>query len=283
MTALTAPSRALPPLLAAETSASLVNAVHLADCLELCERVYRAGVRVDMILADLPYGTTACAWDTVIPFEPMWAAFKRIIKPRGAIVLTASQPFTSVLICSNLADYKYSWVWVKNKITGFANAKLQPLRRFEDVCVFNSGLYYPQGIKRVNIVRKNGVSAGGSSLRGTLKGEAGKGSLRTFGSVYQQSFTDYPDNVLPIDCEPITQHGTQKPVDLFRYLIRTYTLPNQLVFDPCVGSGTTAVAAREEGRRYIVGDSSPEYVGVTNRRLDAPYTPSFMPALEAVG
>lgn len=247
-----------------------LDTVHCLDCFDLLAQCDDQSV--DAIICDLPYGTTACAWDSVIPFEPLWAAFKRVIKPRGAIVLTASQPFTSALVMSNAVGFKYSYAWVKNKVTGFANAKKQPLRRFEDVLVFNTNTYYPQGITKAGVVRKNGKSVGGTSLRGSIESTSGKGSLRTQGASYMQEFTDYPDNVLVVDCETSTQHGTQKPVALFAYLIRTYTRPGELVLDPTCGSGTTAIAARNEGRRFICGDSDPGYVQIARDRLAQPYT-----------
>lgn len=257
-----------------------LDQVYQMDALELLKVLPPESVNA--FILDLPYGTTACSWDEIIPFEPMWAGVKRVLKPRGVFVTTASQPFTSKLVMSNVSGFKYSWVWVKNKITGFANAPKQPLRRFEDVLVFGGGAYYPQGLQRVNITRRNGVSAGGSSLRGELTGNAGKGKLRTEGSVYVQEWTNYPDNVLFFDCETFTEHGTQKPVALFRYLIRTYTQPGDLVVDFCCGSGTTALAAREEGRRFIVGDTSPEYVAIARERLAQPHTLSFMNILDSV-
>lgn len=256
--------------LPAETSANLIGQVHLADCLDLCERVYRAGVRVDMILADLPYGTTACAWDTIIPFEPMWKAFKKIIKPRGAIVLTASQPFTSALVMSNPKMFRYAWVWDKVHKGNIFLASFQPLKIHEDVLVFSieSHDYYPQMVK------------------GQMRTKGG-GYSKLWQSAMVSSVNDdyYPVSIVKYSNADHTDkvHPTQKPVDLFRYLIRTYTQPNELVFDPTCGSGTTADAAREEGRRFIVGDSSSEYVQVTRNRLAAPYTPSFMPALDAAG
>jgi hypothetical protein len=177
----------MPPLLTATVSAPpmvgawTVNSVQVCDAISLLAGLPTGSV--DAVITDLPYQQTACSWDTIIPFEPMWTGVKRVLKPRGVFVTTASQPFTSKLIMSNLGDYKYSWIWVKNKITGFANAPKQPLRRFEDVLVFGGGAYYPQGLKRVNIPRRNGVSAGGGSLRGSLTGNTGKGSLRTAGAV----------------------------------------------------------------------------------------------------
>jgi site-specific DNA-methyltransferase (adenine-specific) len=250
------------------------NTIHEADLFDLCAQLDAGSV--DMILADLPYGTTACSWDTVIPFDPMWAAFRRIIKPRGAIVLTASQPFTSALVMSWPQGFRYSWVWVKNRGTNFANASLQPIRIIEDVLVFGGAAYYPQGIVRVNRVMRNSRSSGGGVVRGTSAPRAG-GSLRTAGAAYVQEFSNFPDNVLRFPLEGTGVHPTQKPVALFEYLIRTYTQPGELVFDPTAGSGTTAVAARQTGREYIVGDSSPEYVAVMRERLGKPYT---LPMLE---
>jgi site-specific DNA-methyltransferase (adenine-specific) len=239
------------------------------DIFDLCAALPRASV--DMILCDLPYGTTACSWDTVIPFEPMWAAFKRIIKPRGAIVLTASQPFTSALVMSNPGMFRCEWIWCKGQGTNPYTAAMHPLKAHESVLIFSSAEveYFPQMAK--------GKPYSGFS-----------DSSKTIGAVYGKSISThaantgsrYPTTLLHYSRE-LGDHPTQKPVGLFRYLIRTYTLPGELVFDPTCGSGTTAVAAREEGRHYIVGDSSAEYVGVTNKRLAAPYTPSFMPQLEA--
>lgn len=264
-------------LLPNETSASLVNAVHHADIFDLCERVYRAGLRVDMILCDLPYGTTACAWDTVIPFAPMWAAFKRIIKPRGAIVLTASEPFSFVLGVSNLPMFRYSWVWRKNRGSNPTNAHIQPMKEHESVLIFGGDIYNPQMKPR---------SEGGRSRAAYAVNPSNTGKRQVMGGFIDSKIQvldpneRLPGSVLDFNTE-VGLHPTQKPVDLFRYLIRTYTRPCELVFDPCCGSGTTAIAAREEGRRFIVGDSSAEYVSVTQRRLDAPYTPSFLPALDA--
>lgn len=241
--------------------------VYQMDIFDLCAAIPRASV--DMILCDLPYATTQNEWDALIPFAPMWTAFKRLIVPGAAIVLTASQPFTSTLVCSNLAMFRYEWIWRKSQATGFLDANRKPMKQHESVLVFCDGRapYYPQ------------MSAG-EPYRAIRNGKTTNyGKFDRVGTV-NESGDRYPKTVIDFDVEN-GDHPTQKPVDLFRYLIRTYTRPGELVFDPCCGSGTTAIAAREEGRRFIVGDSSAEYVGVTNRRLDAPYTPSFMPGLEA--
>jgi site-specific DNA-methyltransferase (adenine-specific) len=250
---------------------ALVNIIHHTDLLTLCAAI--APQSVDMILCDLPYGTTACAWDTVIPFEPMWAAFKRVIKPRGAIVLTASQPFTSALVMSNPTRFKYSWVWDKGNPTGHLNASVMPLRRHEDICVFgDAGLnYYPQmsAYEKPRIVNAGPhQSEGGDGHSVYGKRDRGMPRLAT---------ERYPVSLIyaPIGDRSLIVHPTQKPVALFDYLIRTYTQPGELVFDPTCGSGTTAVAARQIGRHFICGDTSAEYVEVARKRLAQPYTPNM--------
>lgn len=245
-----------------------LNQIYHSDLFELCGRLESQSV--DMILCDLPYGTTACAWDTVIPFEPMWAAFKRVIKPRGAIVLTASQPFTSALVMSNPKMFRHEWIWEKEQGTNPFNASNAPMKAHEQVEVFAfSGVYYfPQ-------------MSTGKPYKGFSS------SIATIGEVYssaqsvhrQNDGTRYPLSTLRFAGE-YGLHPTQKPVALFRYLIRTYTQPGELVLDPCVGSGTTALAAREEGRQFICGDLSAEYVDVARKRLAEPYTLSMFNALE---
>jgi site-specific DNA-methyltransferase (adenine-specific) len=246
------------------------NTIHEADLFDLCGRM--ADRSVDMILADLPYGTTACSWDTVIPFAPMWAAFKRIIKPRGAIVLTASQPFTSALVMSNPRMFREEIIWDKIAVTGYFDANRRHMKRHESVLVFADGLttYNPQmGSGEPYQVKQRGAQY------------EGYGKALLMGSV--SSGERFPTSIVPVSAaNPVLQpiHPTQKPVALFEYLIRTYTQPGELVFDPTAGSGTTAVAARQTGRDYIVGDSSPEYVAVMRDRLAKPYT---LPMLELEG
>jgi site-specific DNA-methyltransferase (adenine-specific) len=233
----------------------------LCDCLE--------DDSVDMILCDLPYGITACEWDNVIPFEPMWECFKRVIKARGAVVLTASGKFTYKLVMSNFEWFKYEWVWVKNAPVGFLDAKKQPMKYTEYILIF--GLtrpnYYP-------IMRKGK----GFNVRVKNSGTASYGSYKDMDK-YNDGSTYYPKNLIHVNNQNYkgTHHPTQKPVALFEYLIRTYTQPGAVVFDPCVGSGTTALAARNTGRNFICGDSSAEYVQVARERLAKPYT---MPMFE---
>ena len=238
------------------------------DCLERMEEIESGSV--DMVLADPPYGTTACKWDSVIPLEPMWEQLKRVIKPNGAIVMTASQPFTTTLISSNMKMFKYCWVWEKNRVTGFANAKKQPLRCVEDVVVFYQSPpeYNPQGLKRIDKTVKNGASVGGDSLRGDVSASSGKGSLRTAGKEYKQEFTGYPRQVLQIKSESKTAHPTQKPVALMEYLIKTYTNEGETVLDFTMGSGTTGVACKNLGRDFIGIEMDDKYFDIAKKRIE---------------
>jgi site-specific DNA-methyltransferase (adenine-specific) len=189
----------------------------------------------------------------------MWERFKRVIKPRGAIVLTASQPFTSALVMSNVAMFRYEWVWDKALPGNFLLAQSQPMKIHENTLVFGieTPNYYPEMRKGIRRTKGGGISNLWSmSLTSTIND-----------SYYPRSIIEFPNT----DRINIS-HPTQKPVALFRYLIRTYTQPDDVVLDPCVGSGTTALAAREEQRHWICGDSSAEYVEVARKRMDAPYT-----------
>lgn len=260
----------MTPLLTGRAHSTLLNTIHHCDLFTLCDWLYEAGIKVDMILCDLPYGTTACSWDGVIAFEPMWTRFKRVIKPCGAIVLTASQPFTSRLVCSNLDMFKYSWMWLKSKASDFINANYRPMKKHEDVIVFSSAdaapgarllmSYFPQAVEYSQKIRNR---------RGTLG--IGRDRDSQLG-LYTSQGMNYPNSVLEIASEGNTVHPTQKPVALFEYLIRTYTRPGELVLDPTCGSGTTALAARNTQRQFVCGDSSAKYVQVARDRLAAPYT-----------
>jgi len=240
---------------------ALINQVHHLDIMELCQAVGENSI--DMILCDLPYGVTACEWDVRIPMEPMWAAFKRIIKPRGAIVLTATNPFAAELIMSNRDWFKYEWVIEKLVPTNFLDSKHRPLGAFELALIFGETRpnYYPQ------MERGQGYAVKTKTFSSNYGAQAPVISINT-GNDY------YPRNIIKIDNKNGggKYHPTQKPVALFEYLIRTYTQPGEVVFDPCVGSGTTAIAARNCGRQFIVGDMLDEYVQVARARLAKPYT-----------
>lgn len=233
----------------------------LGDCLERMAEI--ADGSVDMILADLPYGTTACKWDQLIPFAPMWAHFKRVCKPNAAIVLTAAQPFTSALIMSNVKMFKYCWVWDKHIPRGFATAKFRPMMKHEDVAVFCDGKtpYFPELVERAKPVTVKNYAK---------KGNNSSNSIGDFNT--GQSFTythKTPDSII-VGCWEANAgkvHPTQKPVALMAYLIRTYTQPGETVLDCCFGSGTTGVACKQEGRNFIGIERDPAYFAIAERRI----------------
>ena len=238
------------------------------DCLELMKTIPDGSV--DLILTDPPYGTTSCKWDSLIPLEPMWEQLKRIIKPRGVIAMNASQPFTTTLIASNMDMFKYCWTWKKNRPTGFANAKKQPLRNVEEIVVFYKKLpnYNPQGIVRINKTCKNSISCGGDTVRGDVVESYGKGSLRTKGKEYVQEFTNYPTQILSIKSDEKSKlHPTQKPVDLLEYLIKTYTKEGDTVLDFTMGSGSTGVACVNTNRNFIGIELDENYFNIAEKRI----------------
>jgi len=255
-----------------------IGTLMLGDCLELMPQIPSGSV--DMILCDLPYGTTACKWDTVIPFEPLWEQYKRVIKKNGAIVLFGSQPFTSKLIMSNADMFTYCWYWLKSRPTGFANAKKQPLRCVEEIVVFyrKPPTYNPQGLVRIDKVCRNSTSCGGDTVRENVAASSGKGSMRTAGKEYVQEFTNYPRQVLDIPHDTDSrEHPTQKPVALCEYLIRTYTNEGETVLDNCMGSGTTGVACHNTGRNFIGIEQDPKYFQIAHQRIyDTAGIPDFL-------
>jgi len=225
------------------------------ECLEYMQEIKTGSV--DMVMADLPYGTTACKWDAVIPFAPLWDQYRRVCKKNAAIVLTASQPFTSALVMSQIELFKYSWTWAKTNCTGFANAKKQPLRQIEDVLIFYTGqpTYNPQGVTKLSSGRVR------TKETGDVMGRTG------FKDGYVQEVTNYPKNLLQIPSER-GYHPTQKPVALMEYLIRTYTNEGETVLDNTMGSGTTGVACINTGRNFIGIERDPEYFKIAQSRCD---------------
>lgn len=240
----------------------LVNQVHCMDAMELMRLI--PAQSVDAIITDLPYGTTVCSWDEIIPFAPMWAGVKRVLKPRGVFVTTASQPFTSKLVMSNLEMFRYEWIWDRSIVSGFLDANRKPLKVHENIVVFcdRRAPYNPQmGVGKAYQQTRERVPA-------SVYGKHTKPETINLGWRYPTTILDFP-------MTQQREHPTQKPLDLYEYLIRTYTLSGELVLDFCCGSGTTAVAARNLNRRYIVGDSSVEYCKVAEKRLSQPYTPNM--------
>jgi DNA modification methylase len=232
------------------------------DCLEEMKNIPDGSV--DMVLADPPYGTTACKWDSVIPMEPMWQQLKRVIKPNGAIVMTASQPFTTTLISSNIKMFKYCWVWEKNKATGHLNAKKRPLVAHEDVVVFYSSppTYNAQGLikKETPTVSKGNRGTKGIGSSGNVYGIASKDAIQTHAG--------YPRTVVRFNVEMRAQfHPTQKPVTLMEYLVKTYTNEGETVLDFTMGSGTTGVACVNTGRGFIGIELDENYFEIAKSRI----------------
>lgn len=232
------------------------------DCLEVMKTL--PAHCVDAIITDLPYGTTSCAWDNVIPFEPMWEQARRVMKPQACFITTASQPFTSRLVVSNLDWFKYELVWRKNTTTGFPNARYIPLKNHENVVVFSPApvrskagnttmTYNPQGLVPINKTRKAGKKA--SAINTNLKD-----------GYYTAEWTNFPRSVLEFQSER-GYHPTQKPVTLYEWLVRTYTNPGDTVLDLCMGSGTTGLACLATGRRFIGIEQDSEYFEVSKRRI----------------
>lgn len=230
----------------------------LGDCLEKMKDI--PDKSVDMILCDLPYGTTACKWDVVIPFEPLWIQYKRIIKDRGAIVLNASQPFTSALVSSNFKMFKYEWIWDKKKPSGFQLAKVRPMINHENILVFckKSSFYYPIKIPRDKIKKNRFQSKSESS---PLAHHDGK----------ERIYIDYfPKSIIEISNanQRDRLHPTQKPVALLEYLIKTYTLEGEIVLDNCMGSGSTGVACVNTNRKFIGIELDKTYYDIACNRIN---------------
>lgn len=215
---------------------------------------------IDLILCDLPYAMTGMKWDIIIPFDKLWIEYKRIIKDGRAIVLTASQPFTSALVMSNPTWFKHEWIWEKNNASNFANAKKAPLKKHESILVFSDPKhkphYYPQDLIKVNWLCSNKRNGGNNYKLGTRNKPD-----------YIQENTNYPKSVLRFNVER-GLHPTQKPTALFDYLIKTYSLEGDLVLDNCGGSGTTAISCLNTNRKYLIMEQDLEYHSVINKRIE---------------
>ena len=239
------------------------------DCLERMQEIDDCSI--DMVLADPPYGTTACKWDSIIPLEPMWEQLKRIIKQNGAIVMTASQPFTTTLIASNMDMFKYCWVWEKNRPTNFAHAKNKPMKKHEDILVFSSGTtvhasqsvnrmpYFPQGL--------SGIQPKKVTKRASEKTDAFFAD-RPGHREFTREKTGYPHSILSFKTDQLCLHPTAKPVALMEYLIKTYTNEGETVLDFTMGSGTTGVACANLGREFIGIEKDEGYFAIATDRIN---------------
>ena len=225
------------------------------DCLELMKSIPNKSI--DMILCDLPYGTTACKWDTVIPFEPLWKQYKRIIKDRGCIALFGSEPFSSYLRMSNIKDYKYDWVWNKKKGGNPLLSKIQPIKITEIISIFNSKIYYPIMTKRDK-----------PKSRGKNKGTISDTTNNAF-IIDRIYFEKYPKNIIEFSNANQNNkfHPTEKPISILEYLIKTYTLENETVLDNCMGSGSTGVACINTNRNFIGIEKDKTYFEIAKKRI----------------
>lgn len=232
----------------------------LGDCLERMSEIPDGSV--DMVLCDLPYGTTACKWDAVIPFEPLWAEYRRVTKPNAAIVLTASQPFTTALIASNMKGFRYSWIWEKDAGSNFATVKYQPMKEHEDVCVFYAGrpTYNPQMQERTGSRKGKITTTVDSGRRDSVYG------TQNGGAKLQVAEMRNPRSIQRFNRER-GFHPTQKPVALLEYLIRTYTHEGQTVLDNTMGSGSTGVACMNMGRNFIGIERDEGYFAIAEKRI----------------
>lgn len=243
-----------------------LNRIYNENCLEGMKRIPDGSV--DCIICDLPYGTTACKWDTIIPFEPLWEQYNRVIKDKGAIVLFAGEPFTSKLILSNINNYRQKLTWLKTRPTNVFNAKKQFMNWTEDIVVFYRTLptYNPQ-------MRTDGVFTGAKVQRcnhDRSNGTLGKtGEKKNYvhegngGLFYPKSVLEFSN----VHNGGTSVHPTQKPVALIEYLIKTYTNEGETILDNCIGSGTTAIAAIRTNRNYIGFELQKEYFDIANKRI----------------
>ena len=225
------------------------------DCLELMKNIPDGSV--DLVLTDPPYGTTACKWDSVIPFEPMWEELNRIIKPNGAICLFGSEPFSTELNHSNLKMFRYEWIWVKNNSTGFQLANKMPLKKHENISVFYKKLptYNPQGLKPYGRINKRGKCGNGGHLANEV-------------NEYVQKFTNYPTQILEFAYDKLKVHPTQKPIALLEYLIKTYTNEGETVLDFTMGGGSTGVACVNTNRHFIGIELDEGYFNIAKKRIE---------------
>lgn len=227
------------------------------DCLEIMPSI--PDQSIDMILCDLPYGTTACKWDVVIPFEPLWKEYKRIIKDRGCIALFGSEPFSSYLRMSNIKQYKYDWIWEKEQGSNYATVKNRPFAITENISIFNSSFYFPmktEGKKYKDSARKR-------NLKHSI-GESIKKPIENNGDRYPVNIVFFQNDTK----KGYSFHPTQKPVALLEYLIKTYTLECEKVLDNCMGSGSTGVACVNTGRNFIGIEKEKNYFDIAQKRID---------------
>lgn len=243
-----------------------INEIYLGDCLELMPK-HIEDKSIDMIFCDLPYGTTGCKWDTIIPFDKLWNEYKRVIKPNGAIVLFGSEPFSSALRMSNIKMYKYDWKWIKNRYGNFIMASRQPIKEHEDICVFSFASAGTTGkVKMIYNPQYTGEQKNKTQSHKEVKNSLGKSKI---GYAFKRNINKgaFPKNVLNFDFDKDRLHPTQKPLALIEYMIKTYTNEGDLILDNTCGSGTTGLGAKNLNRNYIMMEQDPKYYEIACKRV----------------
>ena len=232
-----------------------LDKIYCMDCLEGMKAIPDG--TIDAVICDLPYGTTKNSWDSVIPFDVLWKEYRRITKPTAPIILFGAEPFSTAVRMSNIKEYRYDWIWEKDNSVGFLHANKRPLRIFENICVFykNQPTYNPQGIRYNPKVQRRGST--GNNYHSAKSNE------------YVTEYENYPTDILFFSKDADDWHPTQKPVDLLRYLVLTYTNEGDTVLDNCMGSGTTAIACIKEKRHFIGFELNKEYFDKAVRRIKA--------------
>ena len=248
----------------------MIDTIICGDCLEVMQTI--PDKSVDMVLADLPYGTTKLKWDSLIPLEPLWREISRVTKDDSALVFTASQPFTTTLISSNIEQFRYEWIWNRNSNAGFLTVNYRPMKIHENVMVFSKSL--ASFNKHRGAMRYYPVLRKGTPFRRSATTGRGHSKLAKFGGAKPvntdliNTGTRYPISIIEFKNDNHNRyHVTQKPVALFEYLIRTYTHEGDTVLDPTAGSGTTAVACKRSNRHYICIEKEPEYCAIAEKRI----------------
>lgn len=247
--------------------------LYKGDCLEVMKDI--PDNSIDLILCDLPYGTTSCQWDSIIDIDKLWIQYKRIIKSKSVVVLFGSQPFTSSLVVSNMEWFKYQWVWKKNRATGHVHAKNKPMKLHEDICIFSNGvtLHEGQSINRMPYYPQDLIELPEGTKRRT-RNDSGDNAVMSVRKSHKEticSHTNYPTSIIEFSVDVNNGkrfHPTQKPVTLFEYLIKTYTNEGMTVLDNCAGSGTTAVACNNTNRKWICIEQEEKYCEVIKSRVE---------------
>jgi site-specific DNA-methyltransferase (adenine-specific) len=256
-----------------------MHTLYHGDCLDILPTLEPQSV--DAVICDPPYGTTACKWDSVIPFAPMWEGIKRVLKPRGVVVLFGSQPFTSALVMSNPGWFKYEWVWEKNRPTNFAHAKNKPMKAHENVLIFSGGTTIHKG-QSANRMTYNpvGLTEINEAVSYTCNTDVFFAKRPSHGA-FLRTHTGYPRTILRFDTDLNDTHPTQKPLALLEYLIQTYTDPGDVVLDFAMGSGTTGHACANLGRGFVGIEQDAAYFAIAQARIDAAAATRQLPLEEA--